>query len=139
MTIFFFQQIIDWCVITNYIFIDACAEQWQNFQLTVALPFINFYLNVYIVYWTHFQNIHTFIYQNTLLLTLFYLFSKLLKAFIVSLRTNVILHHIKKHYSILIINQSRSIKTIYFQIYFIYTIKWGVTWTYFWYIHFMIS
>ena len=42
-----------------------------------------------------------------------------------SLRTNIILHHIKKHYSILIINQSWSIKTIYFQIYFIYTIRWG--------------
>ena len=85
---------------------------------------IYYILSQFIVYWTHFQNIHTFIYQKTLLLTLFYLFWKLLKAFTVSLRTNIILHHIKKHYFILIINQSQSIKTIYFQIYFIDTIKW---------------
>ena len=73
-----------------------------------------------IVYWTNFQIIHTFIYQKMLLLTLFYLFWKLLKAS----RTNILLSHIKKHYFILIINQSQSIKTIYFQIYYICTIKW---------------
>ena len=77
-----------------------------------------------IVYWIHFQNIHTFIYQKTLLVTLFKLFWKLLKAVSVSLRTNILLPHIKKHF-ILIINQSQSIKTICFQIYFIYTTKWG--------------
>ena len=65
-----------------------------------------------IVYWIHFQNIHTFICQKTLLLTLFKLFWKLLKAVSVSLRTNILLHHIKKHF-ILIINQAQSIKTIY--------------------------
>ena len=47
-----------------------------------------------------------------------------MKAFTVSLRRNIILHHIKKHDFILIINQSQLIKTTYFQIYFIYTIKW---------------
>ena len=77
-----------------------------------------------IVYWIHFQNIHTFIYQKSLLLTLFKLLWKLLKAISVSLRTNILLHYIKRHF-ILVINQSQSIKTICFQIYFIYTIKWG--------------
>ena len=77
-----------------------------------------------IVYWIHLQNIHTFIFQKTLLLTLFKLFWKLLKAVSVSLRINILLHHIKKHF-ILIINQSQWIKTLCFLIYFIYTIKWG--------------
>ena len=39
-----------------------------------------------IVYWIHFQNIHTFTYQKTLLHTLFYLFLKSSKALSVSLR-----------------------------------------------------
>ena len=99
---------------------------WTMTELSANRGLTIYYvLSQCIVYWTHFQNIHTFIYQKTLLLTLFYLFWKLMKAFTVSLRTNIILHHIKKHYFILIINQSQSIKTIYFQIYFIYTIKWG--------------
>ena len=48
MTIFFFQETIIycWCVIIDYIFSDACAQQWPNFQLTVALPFLIFYLNL---------------------------------------------------------------------------------------------
>ena len=122
-----------------------CFSSYKNRKLKVKLwwvgarerkkraffvPFIlsegNFFnicvLSQCIVYWIHFQNIHTFIYQKTLLLTLFYLFWKLMKAFTVSLRTNIILHHIKKHF-ILIINQSKSIKTIYFQKYFICSIK----------------
>ena len=99
---------------------------WTMTELSVNRGLTIYYvLSQCIVYWTHFQNIHTFIYQKTLLLTLFYLFWKLMKAFTVSLRTNIILHHIKKHYFILIVNQSQSIKTIYFQIYFIYTIKCG--------------
>ena len=65
------------------------------------------------VYWIRFQNIDTFIYQKTLPLTLFSLFWKLLKTYSVSSRTNMLLHHIKKHYFILIINQAQSIKTIY--------------------------
>ena len=39
-----------------------------------------------IVYWIHFQNIHTFTYQKTLLHTPFSLFLKLSKAFSVTLR-----------------------------------------------------
>ena len=77
------------------------------------------------MYWTHFQNIYTFIYQKALLLRLFYLFWKLMKAFTVSSRTDIVLHHIKKHFILIIIYQSRLIKSIYFQIQFIYTIKWG--------------
>ena len=65
-----------------------CTEQWSNFQLTVDLLFIIFYLNV-------------------------------------SLRTNRILYDTKKHFILIIIYQSQSIKTINFQIYFIYSIKWG--------------
>ena len=53
---------------------------------------------------------------------LFYLFWKLLKAFSVSIRTNILLHHIKKHYFILSINLNQpKHEKIYFQIYFIYT------------------
>ena len=44
-----------------------------------------FVLSQCIVYWIHFQNIHTFTYQKTLLHTLFCLFLKLSKAFGVSL------------------------------------------------------
>ena len=43
----------------------------------------------------------------------------------ISLGTNIILHHIQKHFIFIIIYQSQSIKTICFQIYFIYTIKCG--------------
>ena len=57
--------------------------------------------------------------------TYFYLFWKLMKAFTVFLRTNIVLHHIKQHFILIIIYQSQCIKSIYFQIYFIYTIKWG--------------
>ena len=90
---------------------------YRLFRLMFSVYYVLFQC---IVYWTNFQIIHTFIYQKTLLLTLFYLFWKLLKAS----RTNILLSHIKKHYFILIINQSQSIKTIYFQIYFVSTIKW---------------
>ena len=65
---------------------------------------------------------YTYFYiSKKLLLTLFNCL-KLLKAVSVSIRTNIILHHIKKHF-ILIINQSQQIKTTCFQIYFIYTIN----------------
>ena len=66
-----------------------------------------------IVYWIHFQNIDTFIYQKTLLLTLFCLFWKLLKAFSVSLRTNMLLHHIKKHWLAIKLHQSKQYITCY--------------------------
>ena len=61
---------------------------------TFFIPFIlsegNFFkvyvLSQCIVYWIHIQNIHTLIYQKTLLRTLFCLFWKSAKAFIAFLR-----------------------------------------------------
>ena len=44
------------------------------------------FLSQCIVYWIHFQNIHTFTYQKILLHTLFCLFLKLSKSFSVSLK-----------------------------------------------------
>ena len=43
-------------------------------------------LSQFIVYWIHFQSIHTFTYQKTLLLTLFCFFWKSSKAFSVSFK-----------------------------------------------------
>ena len=105
----------------------ACKrENRAVFVLFFCLTFTVYYvLSQCIVYWIHFENIHTFMYQKVLLLIIFYLFSKLLKAISVSLRTDILLHRIKKHYFILIINQFQSIKTMYFKMHFIYTIKWG--------------
>ena len=100
--------------------------RWTMIELSANRGLTIYYvLSQCIVYWTHFQNINTFIHENTLFLTLFYLFFKLMKVFTASLRTNIILHHIKKHFILIIISQSQSIKTKYFQIYFIYTIKLG--------------
>ena len=85
-----------------------CFSSYKNHKLKVKLwwvgarerkkraffvPFIlsegNFFnicvLSQCKVYWIHFQNIHTFTYQITLLHTIFCLFLKSLKAFIVSL------------------------------------------------------
>ena len=85
-----------------------CFSSYRNRKLKVKLwwvgarerkkraffvPFIlsegNFFnicvLSQCIVYWIHFQNIHTFTYQKSLLHTLFCLFLKSSKAFSVSL------------------------------------------------------
>ena len=51
------------------------------------------------MYWIHFQNIHTFIYHKTLLHTLFYLFLKSSKTFIVSLTIEILWSsHLKVFY-----------------------------------------
>ena len=67
--------------------------QQKNFFVLFILSEGNFLsicvLSQCIVYWIHFQNIHTFPYQKTLLHTLFCLFLRLLKAFSVSLNINV--------------------------------------------------
>ena len=96
---------------------------------------IYYVLSQCIVYWTQFQSIHTFIYQNMLLLTLFAFFD---------LKINESLHcilknkynfrsyqktsHIDYHLSISIdqINIFSNILYMYH--------KMGVTWTYVWYI-----
>ena len=51
------------------------------FILSEGNFFSIFDLSQCILYWIHFQNIHTFTYQKTLLHTLFYLFLKSSKAF----------------------------------------------------------
>ena len=76
MTIFIFStNNYCWCVIIDYIFSDACVEQWLNFQLTVALPFN--VLSQCIVYWTHFHNIQIYFYISKNITS--YLFSLVLK------------------------------------------------------------
>ena len=55
------------------------------FILSEGSFFKDWVLSQCILYWIHFQNIHTFTYQNTLLHTLCCLFLKSSKAFSVSL------------------------------------------------------
>ena len=67
-----------------------------------------------------------YIYKKTLYTSYTFTYTFLIVSKIVESRqcilkdTNILLNDIKKHYFILIINQSQPIKTIYFQIYFIY-------------------
>ena len=61
--------------------------------------FLNIYvLSQFIVYWTHFQDIHTFTCQKPLLHTLFCLFLKSSKAFSVSLTENFMFSAVVKHW-----------------------------------------
>ena len=68
-----------------------CFSSYENHELKVKLwCFQRKFFNICVfswclLYWIHFQNIHTFTYQKTLLHTLFCLFSKSPKAFNVSL------------------------------------------------------
>ena len=72
----------------------AWARPRKRKNRAFFLPFIlskgNFFnicvLSRCLVYWIHFHNIHTFIYQKTLLHTQFCLFLKSSKAFSVSLK-----------------------------------------------------
>ena len=54
-----------------------------------------------IVYWIHFQKIHTFTYQKTLLHTPFYLFLKLSKIFSVSLKTDFTIYILHEKFYVL--------------------------------------
>ena len=71
---------------TKDIFCNVYFAQRTFFNICV--------LSQCIVYWIHFQTIHTFRYQKALLHTLFYLFLKSLKTFSVSLkRLGDLFHH----------------------------------------------
>ena len=71
------------------LWVGAREKKKRAFFVPFLLSEGNFFnicvLSQCIVYWIHFQNIHTFTYQKTLLHTLFYLFLKSSKAFSVSL------------------------------------------------------
>ena len=73
-------------------------KKQRAFFVTSILPKGHFFnicvLSQCIVYWIHFQNIHTFTYQKALLHTLFYLFLKSLKTVSVPLnRLGDFFHH----------------------------------------------
>ena len=55
-------------------------------RFTLSEGFLLLLFVLYLSYWIHFQNIHTFMYPKTLLHTLFSFFLKSSKDFIVSLR-----------------------------------------------------
>ena len=69
--------------------VGACEKKKRAFFVPLILSegihFNICVLSQWIVYWIHFQNIHTFMYQKTLLYTLFCLFLKSSKASSVSL------------------------------------------------------
>ena len=63
-------------------FVPFFFSEGNFFNVLMCSVFVLFQC---VVYWIHFQNVHTFTYQKTLPPTLFRLFLKSLKAFSVSL------------------------------------------------------
>ena len=73
--------------------VGACERKKTTFSVPLILSevFLTFvFLSHCIVYWIHFQNIHTFTYQRALLYALFWLFLKSSKAFSVSLIVKIL-------------------------------------------------
>ena len=78
--------------------VGACERKKRAFFVSFMLSEEYFFnicvLSQYIVYWIYFQNIHTFIYQKSLLHPRFCLFLKSPKAFSVSLRNIYFKEHL---------------------------------------------
>ena len=93
------------------------------------------FISMYSVLKTLSEYTYFYIYIKKWLLTLFYLLWKLMKAFTVSLRTNI--YSFTSYQKTLFYTDYRSISidqnNILSNILYIYR-KTGVTWTYFWYI-----